>query len=93
MKFLTDENVGQSVINYLKQKDYDVLIAKEKFISRKDRFLLEQAYQEERFIITNDKDFGELIYRERLPCYGIMLFRFKLEKPSLKIAAFEMTKW
>lgn len=89
MKFLIDENAGQSVIAYLKQKGHDVLVARETPTIREDYLLLERAYQEERIIITNDKDFGFLIYRERRPSYGVILFRFKLELPKLKIAALE----
>ncbi len=72
MKFLIDENIGQSVINYLKRKKYNILTAKEKFISLEDHYILKQAYKEKRIIITNDKDFGELIFREKISCYYII---------------------
>ncbi len=35
------------------------------------------AHQEQRVLITNDKDFGELIFRQRLPHAGVILFRLK----------------
>ncbi|HAX61444.1 MAG TPA: hypothetical protein DCX95_02645 [Elusimicrobia bacterium] len=89
MRFLVDENVGQSVVLFLKQRGYDVLVANEEFISQEDRFLLQQAYNEERIVLTNDKDFGYLIYREKLPSCGVILFRFKVEFPVLKIMALE----
>lgn len=89
LKFLVDENVGQSVIDYLKKKKYDILIAKEKLLRREDYFLLQLAYNEQRIIITNDKDFGELVFHEKLPAYCIILFRFKLENPILKIRALD----
>jgi len=90
VKFLIDENVGQSVIKYLKSKGYDIIVATSgEFKGREDRFLLEYAFREDRVIITNDKDFGYLVYRQNLPTRGIILFRFIQELPSLKIAALE----
>jgi len=76
MKFLVDENVGQSVVRYLVEKGYNVVVATSKeLVSREDAFLLNYAFHEERVIITNDKDFGFLVYHQKLPSYGIILFR------------------
>jgi predicted nuclease of predicted toxin-antitoxin system len=33
------------------------------------------ATAEQRVLLTNDKDFGELIFRRRLPHAGVILFR------------------
>jgi len=57
--------------------------------SREDIFLVNFAFKEKRIIITNDKDFGYLIYRQRLTTWGIILFRFIKESPSLKIKILE----
>ena len=90
MKFLIDENVGRSVIHYLTKRGYDVIIATAKeFKGREDYLLLDYAFRENRVILTNDKDFGYLVYRQKLPTRGIILFRFIQELPSLKIAALE----
>ncbi len=89
LKFLIDENVGQSIINYLTQKEYDLIVAKEEFPSREDLELVDYAYKENRIIITNDKDFGFFVYYQKLPTKGVILFRFTIESPSLKIAALE----
>lgn len=40
-----------------------------------DREMLEIARLEERILITNDRDFGELIVRELLPHAGVIYFR------------------
>ncbi|MDI6821538.1 MAG: DUF5615 family PIN-like protein [Actinomycetota bacterium] len=90
MKFLIDENIGQSVVHYLAEKGHNIIVATTKELaSREDSFLLDYAFRTNRVIITNDKDFGFLIYRQRLPVRGIILFRFVQESPSLKIAALE----
>jgi predicted nuclease of predicted toxin-antitoxin system len=88
-RFLVDENVGRSVIDFLTQRGDDVVVTKEEFPGREDQQLLGYAYQENRIIITNDKGFGLFIYYQRLPSRGVILFRFVREQPALKIAALE----
>lgn len=88
-KFLVDENVGQSVIDYLIGKGHNVIVTKREFPGREDLQLLDYAYEEDRIIITNDKGFGFFIYYQNLPSKGVILFRFVKEAPNLKIAALE----
>ncbi len=88
MNFLIDENVGNSVVNYLLEKGHNVIVvSKGKYISREDAILVDYAFKEKCIIITNDKDFGFLIYRQKLPSRGVILFRFLKESPSHKISA------
>jgi len=87
IKFLIDENVGYSVIEYLREKGFDTKSVRELFPSRDDIFIIEKAYKEKRIIITNDKDFGSLIFRSNQPAPAIILLRFKDESPGLKIKA------
>jgi predicted nuclease of predicted toxin-antitoxin system len=42
------------------------------------------ANEENRVIIANDKDFGELVFRRHLPHKGIILFRLGNEALDLK---------
>ncbi len=87
MKFLIDENIGVSLTEFLRNKGYDVKSASELFPSRDDVTIIKIAHKEERIIITNDKDFGYLIFKAQLPPPSIILFRFKEEKPAEKINA------
>jgi len=43
------------------------------------------AIREGRIIITNDKDFGKLIFQERLPNRGVILLRLQDEKGTNKV--------
>lgn len=87
MKFLVDENVGFSLIKYLREQGYDVKSVSELFPSRDDISIIQIAYQEERILVTNDKDFGYLIFKANFPPPSIILFRFNEEIPSEKIIA------
>ena len=52
--------------------------------------MLALAQRERRILITNDKDFGELVFRERHPHASVVLLRFPLESTAqVKIHALE----
>ena len=89
LKFLVDENVGNSIVLYLREQGLDTISVTELFPSRDDNFIMEKAYQEKRILVTNDKDFGYLFFKSDLPAYAIILFRFRDESPALKIKAIE----
>lgn len=50
-----------------------------------DLDVVQKASAENRILITNDKDFGERIYRERRPHRGVILLRLNDERASVKI--------
>jgi len=76
MKFLADENVEKPIVDMLRDKGHDVLFMSEITSGTIDDQLLEQANLEARTLLTNDKDFGELIYLQRKIATGIILMRF-----------------
>ena len=84
MQFLVDESTGIAVVNSLRDLGYDVLAAAEEMFQADDASILTRAEAEGRILITNDKDFGELVYREGHPHRGIVLLR--LEDESLATA-------
>lgn len=56
------------------------------------RFLVEViqiAFAEQRILITNDKDFGEKVFREQWPHHGIVLLRLDNERSAHKIHVLE----
>ena len=50
-----------------------------------DLEVLRHSIEERRVVITEDKDFGELVYRLRRPAYGIILLRFTEDEHEIKI--------
>lgn len=85
MKFLVDESVEYSVVSFLRSLGYDTYSIAEQSPSLEDKSVLSIAYDEKRILITNDKDFGELIYRIKLPHKGVILFRLWKEDGDSKI--------
>jgi len=76
MKFLADECCDLSMVNRLREEGHDVDYILERRPGISDTEILMNAYKEMRVLITEDKDFGELVYRLKKPAFGIVLLRF-----------------
>ncbi len=78
MKFLLDESCEYRLLPFLQQLGHDVTaIAHDHPNALTDRDVLKIATREKRVLLTNDKDFGELIFRQRHYHRGIILFRLR----------------
>lgn len=76
MKFLLDESAEYRLAAFLADRGHDVTaIAHEYPEALTDREVLKIALSEQRTLITNDRDFGELIFRGRMRHHGVILFR------------------
>ncbi len=84
LKFLVDESSGKKLYNFLKLNNMDVLFVGDLFPESLDSDILEFAEKEKRILITNDKDFGELIFRLGKPTIGVISLRLKKDSPENK---------
>jgi predicted nuclease of predicted toxin-antitoxin system len=79
MKLLCDENIDKSIVKSLRDTGFDVTFIREVRRGMKDAEIVEKAYAEKRIIITKDKDFGELVFRLKYRCHGLILLRLNEE--------------
>ena len=95
MKFLIDESVEKPIVDWLRDQKYDVIYVAEISPAITDEEVIKIANSESRILVTNDKDFGELIFRQGKITQGILLIRavneeslnkLRLEKEVLKKA-------
>ena len=70
MNLLVDENVDKSIVDELRQNGHNVLYIAEFAPSINDETVLHQANQNRALLLTEDKDFGELVFRQSLVHYG-----------------------
>ncbi len=77
MKFLIDENLGIKVPQYLRSLGFDIISISELSPGIADQKVLNLANTENRILITQDKDFGELVFKEGLLHSGVILLRLK----------------
>jgi len=85
VKFLADECCDAALVDALRSDGYDVLYAVESLRGATDDELLAWSFSERRIFLTEDKDFGELVYRLRRPVYGVVLLRFDIANRALKV--------
>ena len=85
MRFLVDECTGPSVANWLREKGHEVFSVYEEARGAGDEEIILKASAENWILVTNDKGFGEKIYRERHPHKGVVLLRLDDERVSNKI--------
>ena len=89
MRFLVDECVGPSVVRWLRKNNYDAISAFEDCRGWDDESILEKAQSEGRTIVTLDKDFGDMVFRMKMPHCGIILLRCAYCSTSKKISMME----
>lgn len=77
MKFLLDANLGEAVKSFLIQQGQDTLRISGELADSTDQSILELARREKRVIITNDKDFGALVFKNHQTHSGVILLRLE----------------
>jgi predicted nuclease of predicted toxin-antitoxin system len=85
MRFLVDECTGPAVAHWLQRQGHEVFSVYEEARGMKDEEVIRKACAESWILVTNDKGFGEKIYRERHPHKGAVLLRLSDERASNKI--------
>jgi predicted nuclease of predicted toxin-antitoxin system len=75
MKFLADENIDKSIVEHLRRQGHIILYVSEMKSSISDDEIIKQANQENAILLTADKDFGELVFRQNRVVYGVILIR------------------
>lgn len=86
MRFLADENTDVRIVRALRADGHDVVSVAEDEPGIPDEKVLEWANRESRILITEDLDFGELIFRDAMPCYGLLQLRIQGMDTQAKIA-------
>jgi predicted nuclease of predicted toxin-antitoxin system len=83
MRRVLNENITGTVTAELRQRGHDVLSVKESMRSEADDVILARAQREGRIVVTHDKDFGELAFRDGLPAScGVILLRLAGAEPE-----------
>ena len=73
---LTDENIDPAVVQFLRNRGFDVLdVTEAALFSEMDDALLHLAESDGRVVVTHDSDFGTLAIHDREPVVGIVYIR------------------
>jgi len=84
MNFLVDEGVDRQIVDKLRQDGHSVLYIAEMAPGIEDDEVLEMANEQGALLLTSDKDFGELVYRQGRLTSGVILIRLAGLSPIRK---------
>jgi predicted nuclease of predicted toxin-antitoxin system len=73
MRFMADENVSRFVIERLRAGGFEVISISDTRSGALDTDVLRAADADGCILITEDRDFGELVIRQRLRVRGVIL--------------------
>ncbi len=86
MKFLVDESADARLAAYLRSLEHDAMtVARDYAPALEDAEVLAIAHREQRILITNDRDFGELVFRHGHSHSGVIYLRLSTTNLRVKI--------
>ena len=85
MRFLVDECTGPHVAKWLTEQGFVTFSVFDQARGMSDGDILGKALSENWILITNDKDFGEMVFRERRQHHGVIFLRLDDERSVNKI--------
>ncbi len=84
MNLLADEGVDRPIVERLRQDGHSVVYIAELSPGIGDEAILAQANASYALLLTLDKDFGELVFRQGLVHAGVILIRLAGLHPATK---------
>lgn len=79
-QLLADENIAAWLVRELRNGGFDVLYVAECTGGITDDEVLELARRDDRLLLTEDKDFGDLVFRLKRRVAGVLLLRMPLSR-------------
>ena len=85
MRWLADECVDAGLSEWLCADGHDVVFIAETAARASDTQVMRLARAEGRLLLTEDKDFGELVFRHAWPIPGVVPLRIDPARHALKL--------
>lgn len=76
MRFLADESCDFAVVRALRATGHEVVAVAEVSPRAEDEFVIDLAIRERSLLLTEDKDFGQLVYANKRATGGVLFLRF-----------------
>jgi predicted nuclease of predicted toxin-antitoxin system len=67
VRLLLNENFPQPSVDALREQGHDALWIRDRHAGITDIAVMEMAVRDQRWIVTFDRDYGELVFNRRLP--------------------------
>lgn len=75
MNLLADESVDEQIVQRLRREGMDVSYVAEMEPGIPDELVLNRSNEANALLLTADKDFGELVFRDNRTARGVVLIR------------------
>jgi predicted nuclease of predicted toxin-antitoxin system len=89
MRWLCDECVDAGIVRRLRAAGHDVVFIVESARGATDDEIADFAVRESRLLLTEDKDFGEIVFRWKRRIAGLVFLRIEAERQAIKWARLE----
>jgi predicted nuclease of predicted toxin-antitoxin system len=84
VRWLADECIAAPLVGLLRNAGHDVAYVAEAAAGLSDADVVALASSEMRLLLTEDKDFGDLVFRRERAAPGVVLLRLGRENSALK---------
>jgi predicted nuclease of predicted toxin-antitoxin system len=84
VRWLADECVDAALVSRLRAAGHDVVYMAEVAPAANDSEVIQRARQDNRLLLTEDKDFGDLVFRHGAQTPGVVLLRTDPARHALK---------
>jgi len=84
MNFIADESVDRQIVEKIRNDRHSVWYVAEMSPSITDDVVLQLVDNQAAPLLTSDKDFGELVFRQKLASHGVVLIRLSGINPEIK---------
>ena len=78
MRLLADESVDMAIVRALRQAGHDVVAVAESHAGITDDEVTSLAADDERVLLTEDRDFGRLVYADQRDTAGVIYMRYPI---------------
>lgn len=86
MRFLVNASSDARLVPHLRDLGHDVTrVGTDYPASLADADILALAHREERVLVTDDRDFGELVFVRRQPHAGVIFLRLETTKLAVRV--------
>jgi uncharacterized protein (DUF433 family)/predicted nuclease of predicted toxin-antitoxin system len=93
VRFLADESCDFAVVRALRQEGHDVIAIAEISRRAEDMDVIRMSLEQDRILLTEDKDFGQLVFAHRAESAGVLLIRYPTaSRKDLHIAVRDFVK-
>ena len=75
ISFIVDENIDHRIVQLLREADLEIHSVAEISPGTADQSVIKLAVEKRSIILTDDKDFGEMVFRQSQNCPGVILLR------------------